>query len=238
MAEWRERLNLRINRFIKQGVSHINIPEDEDISSVQFPQTHEELDIVERFEDEDEDDNNEEILVGDEDEMKAENMILPLPSSFSRDTLSAWGVAHLADQERELRIGQANDALELLRDALATKALVFRTKVRNANSQIKITRSWADIEKVNIRIRRYVGTYRRAHAALIRLQLPENELARFKIITNADLKMSSDIVEENRVGQRNDNMAWFWRLGDQSQDGGDWMEECETIFNMVHFHDL
>jgi hypothetical protein len=220
---------------MKQSLSHINIPEDQDLSDLQSPQTsHAWFDLVGRFEDEDDIDDD---WIGEEDEMAAENIVLPLPSSFRRDCLLALRGEEIAEQERELRIGQANDSLELLRDALASKSLIFRTEVRNADSQRKITRSWGEVEKVNVRIRRYVGTYRRTRAAMINLDLAPEELAKFQVITPSDLKMSSDVVEENRVGQRNDKMAWFWSLGrDSLHNDEDWMDECECYGILEHIN--
>lgn len=81
-----------------------------------------------------------------------------------------------------------------------------------------------------MRIRGYVRTYQRARAALIKLQLSSNELEKFQVINQSDLKMSSDIIEESRIGQRNDKIAWFWvldRKGSQTDKG--WMEECKCL---------
>jgi hypothetical protein len=236
LAERRERLDLRIKKFMRQGLSYIKVPEDLEISNLQAPQpSYADLDGVESLEDEE--DYEDEDIEGHDNEASIETIILALPSSFSHETLLAWDAEDLAIQERELRLGQANDALELLRDALATKAMIFRTLVRNANSQMKITKSWAEVEKVNVRIKRYVGIYRRARAALVQLKLPLSELETFKAITKDDLKMSSDIVEENRVGQRNDKLAWFWSLGrDSGQNDDDWMEECKPeYFTLLSF---
>jgi hypothetical protein len=48
------------------------------------------------------------------------------------------------------------------------------------------------------------------------------------VIKKSDLKMSGDIVEENRVGQRSSVLPWFWRL-DRKAKGycGDYEKECE-----------
>jgi hypothetical protein len=224
LAERRERLNIRVERFMRQAAAHISLPEELDTLSLNGLESEDpDIDVVGIFEDENMSDGDN--WVNKEDESLPENTILLLPSAFSRESLLELGGQEVADQERELRVGQANDALELLCDALATKSLIFGTKVRNANSQIKIMRSWGEVEKVNRKIRRYVATYRRARAALINLGLQNMELEKFQIITPNDLKMSSDMVEENRVGQRNDKIAWFWSLG-KDLGNGDWMEEC------------
>jgi hypothetical protein len=50
-------------------------------------------------------------------------------------------------------------------------------------------------------------------------------------ITPEDMKMSGDITEENRIGQRSSVLAWFWRLGSdvamEEVDLNPRMKECE-----------
>jgi len=42
------------------------------------------------------------------------------------------------------------------------------------------------------------------------------------------LALSGDVVEEQRLGQRNDTLAWFWRIGTTNKEqGNEWMNECE-----------
>jgi hypothetical protein len=58
----------------------------------------------------------------------------------------------------------------------------------------------------------------------------KEELTKFQPIYPVDLKMSGDIVEENRIGQRNDALAWFWRIDGTGQDlDDDWMQECKLL---------
>jgi hypothetical protein len=74
---------------------------------------------------------------------------------------------------------------------------------------------------------KYVGFYQHAWQALERLRADEEILGYREV----DLKMSSEIVEENRYGQQNDTLAWFGHLGPQTDAEGDsWMEECMWIF--------
>jgi len=66
--------------------------------------------------------------------------------------------------------------------------------------------------------------------ALNKLSAPRDILDTYKEITTEHLKMSKDIMEENRVGQQNDMMAWFWRL-DNGVSNDDWMTECKFAFD-------
>jgi hypothetical protein len=43
-------------------------------------------------------------------------------------------------------------------------------------------------------------------------------------------------VEENRIGQRNDALAWFWRLDGAGQHpDDDWMQECKSFILIIQF---
>lgn len=78
-------------------------------------------------------------------------------------------------------------------------------------------------------IRQRVHEYEQSFEALKKL-LPgnDNRLAKFQVITKDDLKMHGDVTEENRLGQKADHMAWFWRIDHgQSEHSSIWMQECE-----------
>src|SRR6266481_2309902 len=65
--------------------------------------------------------------------------------------------------------------------------------------------------------------------ALQRLNAPNKVMEIYKPILLKDLTLSGDVVEENRLGQRSDVLAWFWHIG--APNGGqrdEWMEECES----------
>jgi hypothetical protein len=63
---------------------------------------------------------------------------------------------------------------------------------------------------------KHVACYQRAQQALKQLGADEEILEKYQDIEKEHLKMSSDMVEENRFGQHNDMLAWFWRLGPQT----------------------
>lgn len=175
----------------------------------------------------------------DEDEAQPpERMQLMMPSSVHRDDVVGLGLEDLIAQELELRKGQANDALEKLRLALAHTSLLWRTKVQTANTTKKRTRAWKDIRLARQRVAKYVRCYHRARHALINLGADNDTLSRYKQIETADLKLSGDIVEPSRLGQRNDSLAWFWTTAGHNQDQNSmWMQECElslSIYQLGH----
>lgn len=78
-----------------------------------------------------------------------EQVMIWLPSSFTKPERVQMGLLQAAEVEAELREGQANDALEALRGGLAEKSLRFRTEVKPAKSQKTMTRAWNSIHKAD-----------------------------------------------------------------------------------------
>ena len=133
----------------------------------------------------------------------------------------------LGEVEAELQEGQANDALEALWTGLAEKSLRFRTEVKPAKSQKTMTRAWDSIHRADKQIRGSVQSYRLAQAALEALEVSSELLSQYKEIQK-NLKMSRDVVEENRVGQCSSELPWFWRLDEKwDRDRGEFLKECK-----------
>jgi hypothetical protein len=171
--------------------------------------------------------DSEEIVEEEEPDITPEKVVLHLPSNLTSQQRKEYEWQELGDTEYELREGQANDSLERLRECLAEKSLRFRKEVRPAKSQKKMTRAWDSVHRVDNQIRQAVVTYRTARQAIGELG-GAADLERFKEIKKSDLKMSGDVVEENRVGQRSSVLPWFWRLDRKAKDDcGDYEKECE-----------
>ena len=168
----------------------------------------------------------------DEDaQVPIEEVRLGLPSSFSKAERDWIGLGQLERIEIELWEGQANDALEALRAGLAEKSLRFWTEVKPAKSQRTMTRAWDSIHRADNQIKAAVGSYRLAKGALESLGASKQLLDQYQDIRKEDLKMSRDIVEENRVGQRSSELAWIWRLDWKWESNqGEFMKECEYQF--------
>jgi hypothetical protein len=162
------------------------------------------------------------------DPILAENASISLPSTIGKEACIRVGWIEMASQEMELRKGQANESLEKIRFALGHKALLYRTRVRKAKGQKAKTRTWGAIRHADMALRECVRSYGRARRALVNLGADNETLAHYQEIRREDLKLSGDVVEENRFGQKSDALAWFWRMGDQNKEQKDnWMSECE-----------
>ena len=100
---------------------------------------------------------------------------------------------------------------------------------KNASSNRRDTANRRDLNRAEENVRRHFRAYRRARGALQRLNAPNKVMEIYKPILLKDLTLSGDVVEENRLGQRSDVLAWFWHIG--APNGGqrdEWMEECES----------
>jgi len=85
-----------------------------------------------------------------------------------------------------------------------------------------------DIRRAEDKIARHMRAYQRARRALEYLEAGNEVMDKYRPIRPQDLALSGDVVEEQRLGQRNDTLAWFWRIGTTNDDqGNEWMDECE-----------
>ena len=169
----------------------------------------------------------EDTIEEEEPEVTPEKIALYLPSNMTSEQREECNLQKLGQMEYELREGQANDALEMLKECLAEKSMRFRVEVRSAKSQKKSTRAWDSIHRADKQIKQAVAIYRRARQAIGELGGAAS-LERFQEINKSDLKMSGDIIEENRVGQRSSILPWFWRLDRKVKEHcGSYEKECK-----------
>jgi hypothetical protein len=169
----------------------------------------------------------------EEDESEApsvlpESVVLPLPSNIISPKLSA-SINSMISTERELRKGQANDALEGVRIGLANKSLLLQTDVNQSKSTKQSTRAWASVRNAQSQILLHARGYQRAWQALQLIGTAEDLLI-YQKLEGGDLVVVKDITMAKRFGQGSDSLAWFWRIGPSEDEiTGEWMEECETI---------
>ncbi|KAI5998461.1 hypothetical protein EDC04DRAFT_2584920, partial [Pisolithus marmoratus] len=169
----------------------------------------------------------------DSEELASELMSIWMPSSIGAAKLMELGLHDLLKEERELRIGQANDCLDQLRTDLGNKAMLYRQNFRTSNSTREGTRSKKEIQKVVARVNKHVRSYQRARQAILRLDPDVNIEERYQEIQPEDLAVSKEVTEENRFGQGTSKLAWFWMMdGDERQlnvEAGGLMAECKCI---------
>ena len=155
-----------------------------------------------------------------------EMVILPLPSNIISVNLGP-SLESLRSIERELRKGQANDALEGLCIGLANKSLLLLTDVNKSTSTKQSTQAWASVRNAQSQILLHAHGYQRAWKAFKCIGTPE-DLIIYQKLEEKNLVVVKDITSAKRFGQGSDSLAWFWRIGPgEDQLTGEWMEECE-----------
>ena len=95
----------------------------------------------------------------DDEETVPEAIQLLLPSTLIHARRTRLQIEEIATQEVQLREGQANDALEGVRNSLAQVSLVFRTKVQESKSVYTRTRSWNEVQRSNLQVQQHVSRY-------------------------------------------------------------------------------
>jgi len=162
--------------------------------------------------------------------VQPETTTIPLPSSLGSAWCKRQANRLIVEQEIGLRQGQANDALHQIRIALAHKSFLFRTSIRNANSQQKKTRAWQSLHSTESTVRHHASVYSKARKALLSLAAPPSLMEKYKVLHRSDLVVSTAVVDVRKPSRTDATLAWFWNLdvqGDTESHG--WMAECVYI---------
>lgn len=147
-----------------------------------------------------------------------ERIVLSLPSSLAYRKKRSDALEALAQREFKLREGQANDALDKVREGVAHRSFLFRTKVREASGHAAITRSRRQVLAVSRSLGRAARLY---HMAIEAMQLcsPKSAiLAKYRKLTLVDLKADTQKLDFNAAGSRRAHLSWIWGEANQSSD--------------------
>ena len=168
------------------------------------------------------------LLLELEEDLLPENTPISLPSNQNLEDLKAQGLDHLVQQEITLRKGHMNDTLDTLRTILGSRTFLLRTLCKKRDSTHYTTRAWKEVNNYTRTRNFLVRVYCRSRQALFQLGVGKEVLEKeYRPITAQDLKVNGDITQENRVGQKNDKLPWFWRLKKSDLDERtDIMKEC------------
>ena len=119
-----------------------------------------------------------------------------LPSSLAAGEIGCLSLRPFVLIETKLQKGQITDALEELHLALGEKLLCSRTQVHNANSQQMTCHALDDVHKLDHRAWTFQSTYQLAWAALQCLSIDPEYCATLQDITDDDLKVAGDLMDE------------------------------------------
>ncbi|KAJ7027748.1 hypothetical protein C8F04DRAFT_901289, partial [Mycena alexandri] len=112
-----------------------------------------------------------------------------MPSDLATNELRVKACANGLDGvEARLRDGEAEEALDSLRDGLRTRTATTRFKVRNWSGQSALTRGQGILRLVNLKIHGAKLRYRYARQALRKLKGHGEWEKRLRILTEDDVR--------------------------------------------------
>ena len=161
-----------------------------------------------------------------------ETTSLLLPSSLGYDACIKLKLKAVMEKEIKLREGQANDALDGLRQSIGEKSFMFRERLRFAKGIQQTTRARSRIMAVDRTLTHHRCVYGFARRALIELGAEvEGETSTYKPVTRSDLKASALVYNINEPGQHNAKLAWFWAMNGETTEAaeGALMDECGSL---------
>ncbi|TFK58147.1 hypothetical protein BDN72DRAFT_739597, partial [Pluteus cervinus] len=138
-----------------------------------------------------------------------ENDVVMLPSTLGKDLYETLRLKSLIKAERELRCGQANDALDDLRLELSKKAFLHVEK-RGEPSKDHRTRGWAAINQADEKVKDLALIYRTARRALVILGLKHERMEKYQPLLDAQLTSSTTLLDTTKHGQTYEKLPWFW----------------------------
>ncbi|KAJ7050144.1 hypothetical protein C8F01DRAFT_1001117 [Mycena amicta] len=142
-------------------------------------------------------------------ERNAEAVRLFMPSDLLDATKRVKACAvGLPEVEESLRVGEAREALEALRQGLRTRTMTNRFRLRNCTGQRMLTRGQGILRQINIKIHKAKIRYRYARNALKRLKGDgpwERELA---VLEDSDGGVAAFGVVALGEGRR--TLSWIW----------------------------
>lgn len=146
-----------------------------------------------------------------------ESMELCLPSSYQPDTLAAAGLSSLSEQEKKLRRGMCNDAVESVKYLLAARAAAYSKRQGkgrgDVSGQIAVTQAKAGIHAHSAKISKTRWRYHNSRNALMRLGASDDDLETYLELKEQDLTPLKSFLEEDSrgVGQGYKSISWIWR---------------------------
>ncbi|TDL13451.1 hypothetical protein BD410DRAFT_735374, partial [Rickenella mellea] len=166
---------------------------------------------------------------------------LCLPSGLTKAQMAVC-VAGLAEKERRLCIGQAEDSLRSLRNQLRIKAGLQVYKRTFVTGQKASTRARTLLARFDAKIKRCAERYRAARSALEVLEPGGIWLKRFRVLNEADIRGPGRDNEEQDpksrqraatapgwVGEGRQIPSWIWRVARPAVDTGEGMEHVMRV---------
>lgn len=140
---------------------------------------------------------------------------LYLPSSFSLSQRQDYGLTRLAEKEGGLRIGNAHDHLNALKDALGLRRMLVEAKRTHGRGYHHATRSETSIKRASDVVSRHQHGYRRNWDAMVKLGVklgPGSPAAGLQKLEDSDVQNLRDFIDNRRFAGNSGDLPWIWRL--------------------------
>ena len=149
-----------------------------------------------------------------------ENRPLPLPSYIAQDK-------ELSDIELQLHQQQASRILLSIWSTVADKSFQYSHVLHVAPCKSVKTRARSAITKLNSKIATDCCIYNCCRSAMVCLGADASILHQFKLLTRADVKASTVLLNPNIPGSSSIRLSWIWEHGSVVQTGSsDSLLEC------------
>lgn len=163
-------------------------------------------------------------------QVSAETQVIRLPSSYGKE-YCCTNLTTLSPIEKDLRIGQANDALHAVRLAIADKSYSYRKNVRKAATNPTPgyrgrRKAFDAVHVIDADIRKHARIYESARKALNILGLSPEEEDTYRPLKRGDTHASTAVIDFNARGQRNTGLSWIWQTPKALTNTSAWMNEC------------
>ena len=166
-----------------------------------------------------------------DDELPPEQVKIPLPSSFDRDTQEGEGWGKPVRIELEQRAGRQRDHLNDVREQVALKGFTYAHDWRQAKSQAAITRSRSRLNSILENIRVSAASYSMSRNIYFELGGTSPE---FRELKAEDLKGVRSYINHTVRGQTHQPASWIWTLGTHQNE---YFDERRSLFPIL-FHCL
>jgi len=130
--------------------------------------------------------------------------------------------------EIQLRLAQADEALEGIRREICHKSYIYRTNVRLAANKKGKQRGYDAANAADRAMRHHVRVYKQARWALGALQAPPALTEPFQVLQDSDLQPLKSIYMPNARGQSNICIPWIWKLTPSAESDSKYLEERQS----------
>ncbi|KAG9011574.1 hypothetical protein FRB90_007155 [Tulasnella sp. 427] len=139
---------------------------------------------------------------------------LHLPSSYTEAQRMAFGIVGIAHKEAQLRVGNAHDNLNALKDALGLRSLLVQAKKTHVRGQVQNTRSEASIKRASQVVLRHKHAYQRDWKAIVSLGVEmgaTGPAAGLQELRDNDIRNLREFIDNREYGRSADSLPWIWR---------------------------